>query len=574
MSRDIGAVIMALCEAIDTPRSLAVSILFRSGEHRQLVDLGFDPLHYRHDVLVDSSAKFRNDYLATEFLSKAKFLNTGYDVRARSILDFHAYEAKCRATNERFRQCSAGGFPPAIGEVLCLASRKIAGLVGPQFDVRVLFDHGSFGPGATTLLSRAEAYTDNKVLDLSVTPRALKYVNLDLGTSKVWNDICRDARVSEIRYVRGNKVTTVSKNSKTDRTIAIEPCVNLFYQKGIGAWLKGLLLKVNVDLFDQSRNQSFARMAYSKGYATVDLKGASASISRELVWNLVPYELASVMDDLRSPLYELDGATGIYEQFSSMGNGFTFELESLIFWAISQAVIDTVRPPERGLAVFGDDIVIHQDCLPLLKTVFEFCGFELNSKKTHYLGGFRESCGKHYFFGMDVSPIYQKERIDVLEEAYRLANRIRRLARDRCAGAGSEGVLRPAWLAAVEAVRRLEEDRGVYFEVPISSELDTGLALPLQEMKGYAWLRFKHGDRLVRKKIPHRYDRNSMSTRYYIWSERRKRKYRKASTYAAWLRNDKYRPEIPFENSRLKGTFGPSTVTLYEPAVRDEGWLE
>lgn len=576
MSVDIlrSDIVRELCESINSPRSLAVWMLYHYGEHEQLVNLGFDPLHYCYTKPEDIEF-FRNDYLATEFLSKAKFLKTGINLRVAAVTAFHEFEQSCKDTNQRFRKARIAGFPPRVAQVLYLAQRKISQLHedGDWCPDR-LYELCEYGPGATTLLSRAEAYTDNKVLDLNITSRATKYLNLDLGTTKVWNDVLRSSRVAEISYVDHNDVTTVPKNSKTDRTIAIEPCCNMLYQKAYGNWLREALGSRKVTLRDQSRNQKLARVAASKGLATVDLKGASASISVELVWELLPYDVASVLDDLRSHKYKLDDVIGTYEQFSSMGNGFTFELESLIFWALTQSTIDVVRPRDRSIAIYGDDIIVSVECLDLLMEVFTFCGFKVNTKKTHSVSGFRESCGRHYFWGFDVTPFYWKEDIDVLEEAYRLANRIRRLAINRVAGTGSDGVLYSAWTASLKAVRYHESALGgVYFEVPINSELDGGLALPLSEMKGYAYLRFKHGDVIIRKKEVHRYNQNLRSTRYYVWSERRRRKYRSFTSYVAVLRNELYRPELPFEQSRLEGTFGPSTVRVFEAAVGDVAWI-
>lgn len=54
--------------SLNTPRSLAVWLLYKHGEHQQLVDLEVDPLHY------DLAERFRDDYVATSFLSKANFL--------------------------------------------------------------------------------------------------------------------------------------------------------------------------------------------------------------------------------------------------------------------------------------------------------------------------------------------------------------------------------------------------------------------------------------------------------------------------------------------------------------------
>lgn len=568
-------VIRGLCESVNTPRSLSVFMLYQYGEHKQIAELAFDPSGYRYDCFHSDLEKLRNDYLVSSFLSKSRFLSIDTDLSSVAMTKLFEYEQKCRETNQRFRKARVEGFPPHVNSILFAASRKISNLHERcKFSLASIYEQAQFGPGATRALSRRESYVHNKVLDLSISPSALKYLNLDLETSRLFNDIVYlSTNDPKINYVEGNRVTTVPKDATTDRTIAIENSYNMLYQKGYGNFLRDALRSVGVTLDDQSRNQKLARDASTCSLATVDLKGASASISVELVWDLLPYDVCSILDDLRSKSFEHSGIRYRYEQFSSMGNGFTFELESLIFWAISQSVIDAVSPADRRLAVYGDDIIISSECLPLLFDVFDFIGFTANKKKTHSQFGFRESCGKHYFHGYDVSPIFWKRDIDVLENAYRLANSIRRLAFDRCAGTGSDGVLYHAWTAAVAVVRYHEDSLRMSFEVPLNSELDGGLALPLSEMKGYAFLRLKHGDTIVRRTEYHKYNPALRSTRYYIWSERRREVLRGFQSYVSVLRNNLYRPFSSTEASRSQGRYGPSTVRVYETVVNDAGWL-
>jgi len=170
------------------------------------------------------------------------------------------------------------------------------------------------------------------------------------------------------------------------------------------------------------------------------------------------------------------------EKISSMGNGFTFELETLIFWALTKSVCEVNEETSARVIVYGDDILCPSKVMPQLLEVFDFCGFSINTEKTHYQTPFRESCGKHYFMGEDVSPIYQKELPNDLGEAYRLANRVRRLALDWGGGHFCDSTLRPAWLAATRDRRIGLQPRHV---VPLDSEDDDGLALPMDELRPF-----------------------------------------------------------------------------------------
>jgi hypothetical protein len=89
------------------------------------------------------------------------------------------------------------------------------------------------------------------------------------------------------------------------------------------------------------------------------------------------------------------------EKFSSMGNGFTFELETLLFYAIAKAAGGLQRDE---LSVYGDDIIIPTRCASDVLAALRFFGFTPNQRKTFVQGPFRESCGGDFFCGVDVTP--------------------------------------------------------------------------------------------------------------------------------------------------------------------------
>ena len=163
----------------------------------------------------------------------------------------------------------------------------------------------------------------------------------------------------EYDIVPGNSITTVPKSSKTDRVIAIEPLLNMFVQKGIGGMIRRRLKRVGIDLDSQKRNQELAKLgSLSKTLATIDLSSASDTISLGLVEWLVPADWVLAMKICRSPIGTLPSGERIrYQKISSRGNGFTFELESMIFYALTRAVAESMDESVRDIAVFGDDII-------------------------------------------------------------------------------------------------------------------------------------------------------------------------------------------------------------------------
>ncbi len=108
-----------------------------------------------------------------------------------------------------------------------------------------------------------------------------------------------------------------------------------------------------------------------------------------------------------------------------MGNGYTFELESLIFWAIAQQVCcANVVETDKSVLVYGDDLVIRSEVCPeLLRRLWQ-AGFTPNAGKTFYSGPYRESCGKHYYQGMDITPFYVRKPVKALDRLFLVHNNL------------------------------------------------------------------------------------------------------------------------------------------------------
>jgi hypothetical protein len=140
-----------------------------------------------------------------------------------------------------------------------------------------------------------------------------------------------------------------------------------------------------------------------------------------------------------------------WEKFSSMGNGFTFQLDSLIFYAVALCCTEYLGINVRGVSAYGDDVILPAAAYPLFAKCLEFYGFRINVKKSHIDSPFRESCGAHYYLGSDVKPIYLKDRVASLQSVYRLANAIRRMAHRRNSY-GCDSRLRPVFDLLVQHV--------------------------------------------------------------------------------------------------------------------------
>lgn len=512
----VGEVFFALCKTVDTPLSLGAWLRFKHLCFDDLATLEIDPRGYT------SASSFRDDYLIVSFLRKWKGLGTTFNLEKEALSSFASSEARCKLTNKRLRNFS--NVPPGtLHEVFHLAQRKIAKLLGP-FSMFAVSESYGWGPGATVCIPRSRAFLDTKMSELPITVsrRSRAMLRDTIEADRNWLEcilgimpdgpVCLLPEVFEV--VDHCKVTTVPKSAKTDRTIAIEPRGNAFLQKGFGGYLRDRLRRVGQDLSDQSRNQKLAAEAYFQRLATLDLKAASDTVSTELVYQLLPYEWASAMDSLRSHhAYMPDGSLVKLEKFSSMGNGFTFELESLIFWALAQSVSDL---GSRGVvSIYGDDLIVDRIDVPVLKSVLEFSGFELNEAKSFVEGDFFESCGKHYFQGEDVTPVYQKELVSANDlSVIRLGNRIIRYALRQGI---DRGVIDKRFESAWRASRRFAGRTSQFF-MPVTEEGDEAWALPISEFER---IRIGHGQlcckvaRASMRRLP------AYGTALYAWSLRR-----------------------------------------------------
>ncbi len=412
--------------SLDCPRSLACWLLYSSGEFQQLLNLETRVSDY------DGPASFRDAYTATLFLSKADFLNLDVSREDVAIAKFLKFEEQCQRTNHRFKFPLSD--PQLLGPnvwLLNATKRKIEVILG-DFCCEELVDAANWGPGVTTLTKGEHVSATNKFhCENGMTHELYSFVSPWFSEAyPLWADWLESQHGPQL-FARqeGNQVITVPKNSKTDRVIAIEPGVNLWFQKGIGSMIRRRLSRSGIDLNSQERNQQLAkRSSLDDSLATVDFSSASDSISFEVVRELLPPRWFSLLNATRSKNGVIKGTSFRWMKFSSMGNGFTFELESLIFFAAACAVLDFLELSTKDVSVFGDDVIIPSGAFNLYSSFTEFLGFTVNQEKSFSLGCFRESCGAHYYDGLDCKPLFLKERLQNAQSFYKLANGIRRLA--------------------------------------------------------------------------------------------------------------------------------------------------
>jgi hypothetical protein len=190
------------------------------------------------------------------------------------------------------------------------------------------------------------------------------------------------------KFVYFSRFSTVPKNNSVDRPINLEPFGNMVVQRSIGTALRSVLAREGLDL-DHTADVHRIRISDST-VATIDLKNASDSISLALCRSILPKNFMSLLEKARSEfLLGPDGLAYPMKKISSMGNGFTFELMTMILYALCQTLDDKS-------SVFGDDIIIIKTVAPQIIRLLNEVGFVVNVEKSFIDGPFRESCGANY----------------------------------------------------------------------------------------------------------------------------------------------------------------------------------
>lgn len=413
-------------QSLDCPRALTAWLLYSNNEHSQLANLAFNPLD--HNDLVSA----RDSLCATKFLSKAIFLKVGNDLKETAKEKFFEAELHCRDTNRRLRLARKGQMPNRAAACLLSMQWKISQILGSSFgdglfpSADEIVDAANWGPGATVSIPKRQATHPEKFhTECDITTECRDLVG-------PWISAAYPSWDLKLRVCDANKVVTVPKDAKTDRTIAIEPGINLWFQKAVGTVMRKRLKRIGIDLNEQAFNQKKSRLASKfNNLATVDFSMASDTVSSELVSEVMPPLWYCLLSSLRSAHGVFDGKLLTYEKFSSMGNGFTFELETLIFYTMACYCCEAVGASCKEVSVYGDDVVIPSSAYDLYCEISEELGFRVNRSKSYNGSYYRESCGSHWWNGADIKPIFQKGDLCGHNDICRAANAVRVLAHRR-----------------------------------------------------------------------------------------------------------------------------------------------
>jgi len=103
-------------------------------------------------------------------------------------------------------------------------------------------------------------------------------------------------------------------------------------------------------------------------------------------------------------------------KYSTMGNATTFPVQTLFFLSVILGTVlykrnlkvseEVMRQlGKEKVRVFGDDLIVPDDCAGAIVDALHALGLRVNPDKTFLTGKFRESCGVDAYDGHDVTTI-------------------------------------------------------------------------------------------------------------------------------------------------------------------------
>jgi len=283
----------------------------------------------------------------------------------------------------------------------------------------ILPKHGS-GATADKLMGNQKYYQTEYTTRLDKIFPAMEYL---LPSWSSYEDLDR-VHFLEPRDERPACLDDVPKTLETPRLIAKEPTVMMYIQQGL---MESLAYEIHhsdkveslICWCDQTPNQRLAKRGSESGdLATLDLSEASDRVSNQHVLALLedhPH-LREAVQACRSRKVDVPGhSIHRVAKFASMGSALTFPFESMVFMTIIfLAVEKELRRPLSykdiksyvgQVRTYGDDIIVPQALAPRVADELENFGFRVNLNKSFWTGKFRESCGRFYYDGVDVTPI-------------------------------------------------------------------------------------------------------------------------------------------------------------------------
>lgn len=447
MPDQIQSIALQLLKRNPSEFARSLDPLIRNGEWAKLQELKLNPRVYGLDA-----ESYWRDAMCLDLLRKCK-LPTTVDTEMAAIENFWALERHNAQTNARLnRYVLKSSLESQDLPVIDFLDQwrknnlQVLGCFPTQIEPR-------FSGGATV----------GDVGKLKTIPDKMSSVpQWYQRSSTLWENEWRLTSWHRARVVAGdpypsttraNVFFTVPKDGTKDRGCCKEASVSLSYQLGLALVVRRRLRRWGIDIESgQDRHKELACAASLTGdFATIDLSDASDRWSRKAVaLGLGPQsDWYLAFNSLRAPATLIQGKTVFLEKFSSMGNGFTFELETLLFAGLARTVVEMEGGDPDQVSCFGDDLIVPSRHAESVLGALKFLGHVPNLRKTFTSGVFRESCGGDFIFGTAVRTVKLEEVPKEPQQWISLCNQLRAVCID---DPRRWAMVKPVWEKALRQI--------------------------------------------------------------------------------------------------------------------------
>ncbi|UUW21263.1 MAG: RNA replicase beta chain [Sanya fiers-like virus 14] len=439
---------------INTPRSLALAIALRYGEVcKELFDCS--PFDYT------ASYNYQLDTQAIALFKKSVYLKYDGDIKAEAVEHFVKVDGEIPKDPEDLPILEDAGF-------VYECQRMISSILGDLPDLSTLEvsmtsgTNASYNTSKSTVADklgrsiRVSPTAVNPLIEFLESAPALKRVamthGIDIMSNQANGDNCPEFQVVPKQYNKGRGIVKTHFG-------------DMLLQRAYGLYMKKRLLKVGIDIQSAQDTHKFVLKHFHDSFATIDLSDASDRISTVLVKALLPHDWYYQLCKIRNRFVKLpDGSVHELNKFMCQGCGFTFELETLLFYCIAMTAMRRAGQKPCAL-VFGDDTIVPDASSSVVMQAYTSCGLVVNFNKSFSHSSFKESCGYDTFDGIPVRPLYIKDLGHEKVFAYiKLANIIFRLARNLFGGLNNAVYCN----RARNRIIRLFKDKYRY-EVPVAA---------------------------------------------------------------------------------------------------------
>lgn len=362
-----------------------------------------------------SVAEFKATWQIANWFKRYRFekdLFSDDELTEKSITTFR--ETQNRISAVRFDRLSF-----LTQSVIDCAKIYVAEVLGPYNDE----EHRTlcrFGKRASVgIPSRLACEAQRWELPISGSQNQIEWFDSEMSGIGCVQDYWTDQKGSDLNRSTYHQIdslalTLVPKTFKSLRSIMPNTTIGSYMSQGLGVMIRKRLKRKGYDISTlQERHKYLARRGSEHGvFVTADLSSASDSISNELVDILLPPDWSQVLQYGRIGHVELpDGSIVQSHTHCTMGIGYTFPLQTLVFLSLLKAILFVIhgKRMRATISVYGDDLIYIKSMHSTVVHVFEELGFVINVDKTFATGRFRESCGGDYYHGVDVRPFCPKD---------------------------------------------------------------------------------------------------------------------------------------------------------------------